>query len=108
EGAVFVMVAHGLASAMLILVFGALEERTRTRSLRALSGIAARAPRLTGFGVFAALSAIGVPLLAGFAAELLLFTGAFPIHRIASAIVLASLVVYAGGHVWAGRRGLLG
>ncbi|HKR99483.1 MAG TPA: NADH-quinone oxidoreductase subunit M, partial [Candidatus Dormibacteraeota bacterium] len=70
EGAVFVMVAHGLAAAILILVSGALEERARTRSIRGLGGIAARAPRLTGFGVFAVLSAIGVPLLAGFAAEL--------------------------------------
>lgn len=108
EGAVFVMVAHGFASAILILVTGAVEERTRTRSIRALGGLAERLPRLTGFGLFAVLSAIGVPLLAGFVAELFLFTGAFPEHRIATVLVMASLILYTGGLLWAVHRVFFG
>ena len=107
-GAVFVMVAHGLASAILILVSGAVEERTRTRSIRALGGLAGKLPRLTGFGVFAVLSAVGVPLLAGFVAELFVFSGAFPEHRIATVIVMATLVVYTGGLLWVTHRAFFG
>jgi NADH-quinone oxidoreductase subunit M len=108
EGAVFVMVAHGFASAILILVTGAVEERTRTRSIRALGGLADRLPRLSGFALFAVLSAVGAPLLAGFVAELFLFTGAFPEHRIATVLVMASLIVYTGGLVWALHRVFFG
>jgi NADH-quinone oxidoreductase subunit M len=108
EGAVFVMVAHGFAAAILILVSGAVEERTRTRSIQALGGLAERLPRLTGFGVFAVLSAVGAPLLAGFVAELFVFTGAFPEHRIATVIVMAALIVYTGGLLWAVHRVFFG
>ncbi len=107
-GAVLVMVAHGLASAILVFVAGSVEERARTRSIRALGGLAERLPRLTGFGLFAVLSAVGVPLLAGFVAELFLFTGAFPEHRIATVLVMAGLAVFTGGLLWAMHRVFFG
>jgi NADH-quinone oxidoreductase subunit M len=108
EGAVFVMVARGFGAPMLMFVAGAVEERTRTRSIRGLGGIAERVPRLTGFTLFAMFSAVGVPLLAGFVAELFLFTGAFPAHRIATVLVMAALVVFAAGLVWAVHRAFFG
>jgi len=104
EGAIFVMVSHGFATAMLILVGGSVEERTRTRSIRALGGLAEQMPRLAGFSLFAALTAVGAPLLSGFVAEFLLFTGAFPEHRIATVLVMASVVVYTGGLLWMTHR----
>lgn len=104
EGAVLLLVAHGLAVTMLTLLSGSLEERTRTRSLRGYGGLVAQAPRLAGFWMFAVFTAIGVPLLAGFVAEFMLFSGAFPAHRIAAAVVMASLAVTTGGLVWTAHR----
>ena len=104
EGAVLLLVAHGVAVTMLTLLSGSLEERTRTRSLRGYGGLVAQVPRLAGFWMFAVFTAIGVPLLAGFVAEFMLFSGAFPAHRIATAVVMASLAVTTGGLVWTAHR----
>lgn len=103
-GAVLFALAQGFGVSMLILLLGALEERVRSRSLRELGGLVAAVPRLAAFWWFAVFTVIGVPLLAGFSAIVLLFTGAFPAHRIATVLVLATLVVTTGGLLVAGHR----
>jgi NADH-quinone oxidoreductase subunit M len=108
EGAVLYLVVRGLAAAMLMLLTGAVVERTRTHSIRALGGLAAQLPRLAGFWIFAVFTAVGVPLLGGFVAELLLFTGAFPAHRITTVLVLASLLISTGGLLWVAHRVFFG
>jgi NADH-quinone oxidoreductase subunit M len=104
EGAIFLMVAHGLAVGILTLLAGSVEERARTRSIRALGGLVAQTPRLAGLWMFAVFSVIGVPLLAGFVADLMLFTGSFPAHRIATVLVMATLVITTAGLVWTAHR----
>ena len=103
-GAVLLIVAQGFAMAMLWLLAGSLEQRVRSRSIQAYGGIVAQAPRLAGFWMFAVLTAVGVPVLAGFVGDFTLFTGAFPAHRIATLLVMASLVVIAGGLLWTTHR----
>ena len=107
-GAVLLLVTRGLVSAMLMLLSGAIEERTRTRSISAMGGLAAQVPRLAGIWLFAVLTATGVPLLAGFVAQFLLFTGAFAAHRVATVLVLASLLPAAGALLWAAHRVFFG
>ncbi len=108
EGAVFLLVAHGFGAGMLILVSGSVEERTRTRSIAALGGLIAQMPRLAALWMFAVFTLVGVPFLGGFVADLLLFTGAFPAHRIATVLAMTTLVVGAGALVWAAHRIFLG
>ena len=108
SGAVFQLVAGGLSSALLLLVCGAIEGRTRSVPLDRLGGLAARAPRLGGFWVFACLAALGAPLLAGFSAEVMLFTGAFPVHPYATVFVMASTAVSTGALLWSARRVFMG
>ena len=107
-GAVLLLVAHGFSVSMLTLLSGSLEERTRTRSIRAYGGLVGQMPRLAGLWMFAVFTAIGVPLLAGFVADFMLFSGAFAAHRIATVLVMASLVVVTGGLVWSAHRIFLG
>ena len=104
EGATFLLVAHGLAIVLLTLVAGSIEERTRTRSIRALGGLLEQMPRLGALWMFGVLTIAGAPLLAGFVADLMLFTGAYPAHRIATVLAMATLVVSAAGLVWAAHR----
>ncbi|HEX6538340.1 MAG TPA: NADH-quinone oxidoreductase subunit M [Candidatus Dormibacteraeota bacterium] len=103
-GAVLFMVAQGLGVGMLILLMGVVEERARVRSIRGLGGLVAAAPRLAVFWWLGVFTVIGVPLLAGFSAFVMLFSGAFPAHRIATVLVLASLVVTTGALLLAGQR----
>jgi len=76
-GALVYMIAHGLFSAALFLLVGAVEEREETRSLVRLGGIGRSNPRLAGALCIAALAALGLPGLAGFAGELTILTGVY-------------------------------
>lgn len=74
-GALVYIIAHGLFSAALFIILGAVEEREETRDITRLGGLGARNPRLAGALVIAALAALGLPGLAGFAGEILILTG---------------------------------
>ncbi len=76
-GASYLIVAHALSSAALFLMAGMMYERAGTYSIDKLGGIAKSAPKFALFFAFFALSIVGVPLTAGFVAELLIVLGAF-------------------------------
>ncbi len=107
-GAVLQLVAGGLSSALLLLLCGAIEGRTRGVPIDRLGGLGAQAPRLGGFWIFACLSALGAPLLASFSAELMLFTGAFPVHPFATAVVMAATAVSTAALLWSAQRVFMG
>ncbi len=89
-GAVVYIVAHGLFSAALFLTLGFVEVREETRSLQRLGGLAYENPRLGGALMFAALAALGLPGLAGFAGELLILAGLY--HAGLGVVALVALV----------------
>ena len=107
-GAVLLLAGQGFGSAMLTLVSGAIEERTRTTSIRAMGGLVTQAPRLAGFWLVAAASLIGVPMLAGFTGDFMVFAGSFPEHRIATVLVMSSIIVTTGGLLWVANRVFFG
>jgi NADH-quinone oxidoreductase subunit M len=108
SGAVLQMVAHGFITGMLFLLAGSVQDRARTRSISRLGGLAWQMPRLTGFWVFAALASLGLPFLAGFTAEFLVFTGAFPTHRFATLLVIGSIAITTGYLLWMLERVFFG
>ncbi|HZR05114.1 MAG TPA: NADH-quinone oxidoreductase subunit M [Candidatus Udaeobacter sp.] len=76
-GAVVLIFAHGLSIALLFALAGELRQRTGTLVFDELGGLAKAMPFASlafGFGVFAA---IGLPGLANFAGEIMIFFGAF-------------------------------
>jgi len=96
KGALVYIVAHGLFSGALFLSLGYLEAREETRSLSRLGGLGANNPRLAGALVIAALAALGLPGLAGFAGELLIITGLYHAgFLIPSILALVPIVVAA-------------
>jgi len=76
-GAVFQMVAHGVISAGLFMIVGIIYLRTHTRQMSELGGLGQNATRILYLSMVIALGSLGLPLLAGFAAETLAFYGAF-------------------------------
>jgi proton-translocating NADH-quinone oxidoreductase chain M len=108
DGAVLQLVAGGLSSALLLLLCGVIEGRTRNVVLDRLGGLAAQAPRLGAFWIFACLAALGAPLLAGFSAELMLFVGVFPQQPYATVFVMASTAVSTGALIWSAQRVFMG
>ena len=76
-GAVVLIFAHGLSIALLFAIAGELRQRTGTLVFDELGGLARIMPfagLAFGFGVFAA---VGLPGLANFAGEIMIFFGAF-------------------------------
>jgi NADH-quinone oxidoreductase subunit M len=101
-GAVVLMFAHGLSIALLFALAGELRKRTGTLVFDELGGLAKVMPFASlafGFGVFAA---IGLPGLANFAGEIMIFFGAFKngwemdrfhIFQIATVLALWGVVI---------------
>jgi NADH-quinone oxidoreductase subunit M len=99
QGAVVYIVAHGLFSAVLFLVLGAVEQREETRDLTRLGGLGARNPKLAGALMLGALAALGLPGLAGFTGEILILTGIFKAGLVWPTIVALFAIVLASAYM---------
>jgi len=112
-GATFQMVAHGLISGLMFMTVGVIYNETHTRMVGDISGIADRMPWTVGIFVAAAFGYMGLPLMAGFAAEFLIFQGAFaspfiPSAPLVTAVGMFGIVIVAGYLLWAMQRTLFG
>jgi len=74
-GAMYYLIAHGLASGGLFLCLGMLYDRYHTRDLREMSGLARELPMWSFFFILFALAAVGLPGLNGFVGEFLTMMG---------------------------------
>jgi NADH-quinone oxidoreductase subunit M len=77
-GAVLQAVNHGLVSAALFLLAGAIERRTATGQLDRLGGMAHGRPVLATLVMTTGIIALAVPGSSAFAGEFLILTGIFP------------------------------
>ncbi len=88
NGAVFVMLAHGVATGGLFMLAGILYERRHTYEINEFGGLATPMPRYATFFLVTVLASVGLPLLNGFIGEFLVLSGAFqarPIYGILGA-----------------------
>ncbi len=76
-GAAVLMVAHGLITGFLFFLVGMVYERTHTRDMAQLGGLATTAPGVGWLLVFAALASLGLPGLVGFIGESLIIIGVY-------------------------------
>jgi len=77
DGAIFQMFAHGVMTALLFALVGLVYERAHTRAVAEMGGFGASMPGVATFFTLACLSSLGLPGTAGFAAELMVFLGAW-------------------------------
>jgi NADH-quinone oxidoreductase subunit M len=76
-GAVILMVGHGLSVALLFGLSGEITHRSGENRFTELGGLAKRAPVLAVLFSFASMATMGVPGLANFAGEVMVFFGSF-------------------------------
>ncbi|HYK53381.1 MAG TPA: NADH-quinone oxidoreductase subunit M [Candidatus Eremiobacteraceae bacterium] len=93
QASIVMIVSHGLISAALFIMLGFIEERVRTRDLFAFGGLAAKAPRLQALMLIAAMAALGLPGLSGFAGEFLILVGSWQTQPVITAISLPAIVL---------------
>jgi NADH-quinone oxidoreductase subunit M len=77
QGAMLVMLSHGLSTGGLFLLVGMLYERRHTRLIGDFGGLAAVAPLFAAAFVVTALTSIGLPGTSGFTGEFLSLLGTF-------------------------------
>ena len=77
SGAVILMVGHGLSAALLFGLSGEITHRSGENRFSELGGLAKRAPVLAVLFSFASMASMGVPGLANFAGELMVFFGSY-------------------------------
>jgi len=68
-GALFMMFAHGIISPLLFAVAGAFKHHYHTLEIGSMRGMAHHSPWLAGHMMFGWMASLGLPLLAGFVAE---------------------------------------
>ena len=77
------MFSHGIMTALFFVVVGVIYERTHTRDIEVLEGIAKHMGCVAVLFLIAGLTSLGLPGLSGFVAELLVFIGLFQTYPIA-------------------------
>jgi NAD(P)H-quinone oxidoreductase subunit 4 len=84
-GAEFQMVSHGLISGLLFLLVGIVYTKVGTRQLSALGGLfnpQRGLPVVGSLMVLGVMASSGIPGMAGFIAEFLIFRGSFPAYPV--------------------------
>jgi NADH-quinone oxidoreductase subunit M len=77
NGAMFVMLAHGVSTGALFMLAGIIYERKHTYEIADMGGLATPMPRYATFFLFLTLASVGLPLLNGFVGEFLVLSGVF-------------------------------
>jgi len=97
DGAVLLMFAHGIMTALSFAIIGQIYDQTHTRYLPDLGGLTHQAPFIAGCGVIAAMASSGLPGFANFVSELLVFIGGwdhYPIQTICGVFGVVITAVY--------------
>ena len=106
NGAVLQMFNHGLSSAGMFLLAGAIYHKTHTRDLRQYGGFWVKAPIYGGIFIFTSMASLGLPGLNGFVGEFLIVRGAWPVFTLLTALAMIGLL-FTGAYILKGIRSVL-
>ncbi len=100
NGAVLQMFNHGIITGGLFFLVGVVYERTHTRDLTAFGGLSKHTPRYYAIMMVTAFASLGLPGLAGFISELLIFRGAFATMPVMAIVGVIAIVLTAAYILW--------
>jgi NADH-quinone oxidoreductase subunit M len=104
QGALMVMISHGISTGALFLLIGMVYERRHTRLIEDYGGIARVVPLFSVVLTIVALSSIGLPGLNGFVGEFLVLLGSFAPYPWATGIATLGVIFAAAYLLWALQR----
>ncbi|MCS7001602.1 MAG: NADH-quinone oxidoreductase subunit M, partial [Dehalococcoidia bacterium] len=107
-GAALQMFTHGAITGLLFASIGVLYERAHTREIAAFSGLAQRMPTLATVFLIGSLASLGLPGMAGFVSELLVFLGSYPATPVFTTFGAFGVVLAAGYLLFLYRRVFFG
>ena len=108
QGAVFLMISHGLVSGALFLCVGVIYDRMHTREISAYGGLAARMPLYATVFMIFTLANVGLPGTSGFIGEFLTLLGAFKINSWVAFLATTGTILSAAYALYLYRRIIFG
>ncbi len=100
NGAILQMFNHGIITGGLFFLVGVVYERTHTRELKAFGGLSKHTPKYYAIMMVTAFASLGLPGLAGFISEFLIFRGAFATMPVMAIIGVIAIVLTAAYILW--------
>jgi NADH-quinone oxidoreductase subunit M len=104
QGAVVIILSHGLSTGALFIMAGALQDRLHTRDLAKMGGLWAVMPKMGGFGLFFALASLGLPGLGNFVGELLVLLGTYQVSVVAAVFATLGFIAAMVYSLWMVQR----
>ena len=104
QGAMMVMIGHGLSTGALFLLIGMVYERRHSREIAAYGGIAKVMPIFATLLTIVALSSIGLPGTNGFVSEFLVMIGSFKTYPYLTTVSAIGVILGAAYMLWALQR----
>jgi len=104
QGALMVMINHGLSTGALFFLIGMIYERRHTRLIDSYGGITRAVPMFAALLTFVSLSSIGLPGTNGFIGEFLVLIGAFRTTPVLTLIATTAVILAAAYLLWAIQR----
>ncbi|WP_136163328.1 NADH-quinone oxidoreductase subunit M [Sphingomonas flavalba] len=108
EGAMIVMLSHGLVSGALFLCVGVIYDRLHTREIDRYGGLAENMPRYALFFMLFTMASIGLPGTSGFVGELLSLMGIYQVSSIATVVCTTGIILGAAYMLYLYRRIVFG
>jgi NADH-quinone oxidoreductase subunit M len=104
EGAMIVMLSHGLVSGALFLCVGVIYDRLHTREIDRYGGLAINMPRYALFFLLFTMASIGLPGTSGFVGEFLSLAGAYQVSTWATLVCTTGIILGAAYMLYLYRR----
>jgi NADH-quinone oxidoreductase subunit M len=104
QGALMVMINHGISTGALFFLVGMIYERRHTRLIDSYGGIAKVVPMFAALLTIVSFSSIGVPGTNGFVGEFLVLLGAFRTEPVFALISTTAVIISAAYLLWAIQR----
>jgi NADH-quinone oxidoreductase subunit M len=108
NGAMFMMIAHGITSAGMFFLVGVIYDRLHTRDLNALGGLLNAMPLYGAASFIIFFGSMGLPGLCGFIAEVFVVLASFNFSPLLAVLAATAVILTAGYILWTLQRVFLG
>jgi NADH-quinone oxidoreductase subunit M len=108
QGALMVMLAHGVTTGALFILVGDLDNRTHTRDMQRMAGLWPVVPKLAGFSLFFSIATLGLPGLGNFVGEILVLLGVYRVSVPIAVFATLGFIVSTIYSLWMMQRVFFG
>ncbi|MEM6589971.1 MAG: NADH-quinone oxidoreductase subunit M, partial [Pseudomonadota bacterium] len=108
DGAIFMMVSHGISMTALLFVMVVLTDRVNSTDIAAFGGVAAKMPVLAFAALIFIMASLGVPGTSGFVGLFLTMVGVFEAKPVLAAMAFFGLLIVAAALLSVIKRVIFG